>query len=88
MGAPVENWRHANVTFRAPAGRDDVVDVKVFRNRGFLVMPVQLSAEELAEVNAAGGVVFISIMGGGMPPVFVGSESTTKDVIAECGLWR
>jgi len=88
MGAPVQDWPHANMTFLAPPGRDDVIPVRVFRNRGFLVMPVQLDAAELAEVIAAGGVVYLSIMGSGMPPVFVGSESTTKDVIAECGLWK
>ncbi|MBA4338353.1 MAG: hypothetical protein C0421_05865 [Hyphomonas sp.] len=88
MGAPLQDWPHANMTFLPPDGRDDVIPVNVFRNRGFLVMPVQLSPEELAEVNASGGVVFLSIMGSGMPPVFVGSESATKDVIAECGLWR
>lgn len=88
MGAPVRNWPHANMTFMPPEGRDDVIPVDVFRNRGFIVMPIQLDAAELAEVNASGGVLFLSIMGHGMPPVFVGSESTVKDVIAEAGLWK
>lgn len=49
----------------------------------------QMSPEELAEINASGGKVFISIfMGKTQPPVFVGSESSTRALIADYGVWK
>lgn len=86
MADLINDWPHANFTFTAPPGRDDVTDARVFRNRAFVVLPWQLAPAERDEV-AATGRVFLSILGQGMPPVRVGSESDIRAMVADFGCW-
>ena len=86
MADLINDWPHANFTFRAPQGRDDVLDANVFRNRAYIVLPWQLTREELEEVSRTGRV-FLSILGHGMPPVRVGSESDIRAMVADYGVW-
>lgn len=75
-----------NVTMRAPEGEEDrVYDLKVFMNRGNTITAWQLTPEELANI-ARTGVVYVSFMGQGMPPTFVGDENSVRDVTAEGGV--
>jgi hypothetical protein len=78
-----------NRTLAAPKGEENVQPLPIFGNGTCCVSCWQLSAEELAEVIESGGKVFISIfMGKTLPPVFVGSESTTRGLIADYGVWK
>lgn len=68
----------ANLVMRAPKGEEDRVgDLHVFRNRGGLISAWALSDEEVAEIVRT-RTVYLSIMGGGMPPVFVAAESEMR----------
>lgn len=87
MARPVTDWPAANFVFTAPEGRDDVCDLQVFKNPQYTVSCWKLSPEELAEV-AKTGCVYLSIMGGGMPPVFLGSEDEVRALIGEHGVWE
>lgn len=72
------NITGANVTFRAPKGEEDrVSDLSVFRNRGGLISKWRLTPEEIEEVRRT-GFVYLNIMGQGMPPVWIGSESEMR----------
>ena len=74
----------ANFTFKAPDGRDDVSDLAVFMNRQQTVSRWQLSPAELSEILRT-GAVYVSIIGHGMPPIFIGSESVVRGHTAEFG---
>ena len=74
----------ANFTFKAPDGRDDVCDLAVFMNRQQTVSRWQLSPAELSEILRT-GAVYVSIIGHGMPPIFIGSESVVRGHTAEFG---
>jgi hypothetical protein len=41
--------------------------------------------DDVAEINHTGRIYLSVIMGGGMPPVFVGVESATRDLLADMG---
>lgn len=87
MGAPVVFPGH-NRTLAPPSGAENISPLPIFGNGTCCVSCWQLTPEELAEVNASGGMVFISIFyGDTQPPVFVGSELTTRDVVADYGVW-
>lgn len=84
MATLCETWPHANFTFHPPPGREDVSPARVFRNKSMIVLPWDLSAQELAEITRT-GQVFLSIMGQGMPPVYVGSETEVRGMVADYG---
>lgn len=81
----------ANFVFAAPEGRDDIVDLHTFRqpNGPANVSCWHLTAEELAEINRT-GCVFLSVMSGRLFfPAFVGSESTVRALVVDCGaVWE
>ncbi|MBK8197000.1 MAG: hypothetical protein IPK75_01430 [Acidobacteria bacterium] len=75
----------ANLVMRAPPGDEDRVgDLHVYRNRGGLVSAWQLSDEEVAEIVRT-RTVYLSIMGGGMPPVYLGAESDMRAFTLDYG---
>lgn len=75
----------ANVIFQAPAGEEDrVCDLAVFRNRGGLISAWELSDAELAEIVRT-RTVYLNVMGGDLPPVFVGSESEMRALSLDMG---
>lgn len=68
----------ANIVLRAPAGEEDRVrDLECFANRGGLISRWRLSPAELEEIQRT-GCVYLEVMGHGMPPVFIGSESEMR----------
>jgi hypothetical protein len=79
------DFEGTNVIMRAPAGRDDVQDVHAFRNRACCVTCWKLDPDAIAEVARTGRVYLSVFMKGGMPPVFVGSESETRQLTADFG---
>lgn len=84
MAAPVD-FTGTNTRMLPPKGREDVVEVKAFRNRACCVTCWQLSDDERAEVSRTGLVYLSVFMGGGMPPVFVGSEADVRAITADFG---
>lgn len=79
----------ANVVLQPPAGSENVQPLPIFRNGTCCVSCWQLTEEELAEIIASGGKVFVSIFSGAtQPPVFVGSENSTRGLIADYGVWK
>ena len=74
----------ANLPLGPPPGRPDVRPIQVFRNRACLVSCWQLSEAELAEIVRTGRV-YLAVMGFGMPPVFVASESEMRAFTVDAG---
>lgn len=84
-------WDGANSKMEPPAGHEaHVASISAFRTSQVCVTCWQLTPEELAEVIASGGKVFLSIFyGGGMPPAFVGSESQVRELLVDYGpVWK
>jgi len=70
----------ADTVFRAPKGKEDRVhDLECFMpdDRSEIVSCWRLTEAKLAEV-ATTGVVWLHIMGGGMPPVYVSGEALVQ----------
>jgi hypothetical protein len=88
MSTPVE-FKGQNVVLQPPRGSENVGPLPIFRNGTCCVSCWQLTPEELAEINANGGRVFLSVFfGNTQPPVYVGSETTTREAIADYGVWK
>lgn len=91
MGSAV-NFPGSNRTLTAPGGHEGhVSDLHVFANEQVCVSCWQLSAEELSEVVRSGGKLWLSVFfgGGTQSPTYVGSERTTREVVADYGpVWR
>lgn len=73
-----------------PGHEEDIGWLHCFRNGIVVVSAWKLSPEELAEVNANGGVVFMSVRSGqDVFPVFVGTEKVVASVVVdEGGVWK
>lgn len=79
-----------NAILKAPPGdEENCRSLSVFCNGVTCVSCWQLSEDELREVIVSGGKVFLSVFSGEtQPPVFVGSEQSTRDVNADYGVWK
>lgn len=81
----------SNFVFKAPDGREDILDLHTFRqpNGPCNVSRWRLTEEELAEVNRT-GCVWSSVMSGRIfYPAFVGSESAVCSVVIDYGaVWE
>jgi hypothetical protein len=88
MSEPVAFTGH-NMTLAPPKGSKNVGTLPIFRNGLCCVSCWQLTKEELAEVIASDGKVFITVMSGAtQPPIYVGSETTVREVCADYGVWK
>jgi hypothetical protein len=88
MGQPVD-FPGSNLDLGAPEGRDDVVPMRAFANRMYVVECWQLTPAEVQEVVMTGRV-WVSLMtgGSGPNPVLVGGEDTVRRFVADYGTWR
>jgi len=84
MGQPIA-FEGSNVGMRAPEGAENVQDMQVYRTRHSCVSCWTFSPEELAEINQTGRVFLSVLAGGQQPPVYVGSESTCREVMVDFG---
>lgn len=84
MGQPT-NFDGCNTVMRAPEGAENVQDMHVYRTRHSCVSCWTLSPEELAEINQNGRIFLSVLMSGQQPPVYVGSESTCREVMVDFG---
>lgn len=71
----------------APEGMEHQVDaLPCFRNGVMTVSCWQLTQEELNEVVASGGKVFLAVMfGATQPPVFLSDEHSVREVVGRYG---
>ena len=76
----------ANKIFRAPKNMENCVDLEVFQDETQIISCHRLTPEELEEVNRT-GVVWLSIIGQGIPPLLVSGtalvQTDGKPAIAE-----
>lgn len=89
MGSPVV-WPGANAVLGPPKGMDEQQcgALPIHRNGVTCVSCWELSEAEMREIIASRRV-FISIFSGvTQPPVFVGSESEVRSIIADYGAWK
>lgn len=83
MAAPIEfGWQNAVLV--GPPGSKGVGDLPVHRGaHGIVTSAWRLTSDELQEVVASGGVVYLSVFSGfTQPPVYVGDERTVLDMVA------
>jgi hypothetical protein len=79
----------ANRFFRPPPGNEHNVDgAHVFQNGTYTVMCWELSKEEIEEVVKTGKIYCSQMAGSMVIPVYVGSEQSTRDLIADHGVWK
>lgn len=79
----------SNKRFGPPPGDDRVEPLMVFDNGHVIVECWRLRPEELAEVVANGGILFVTVFARGLPPIFVGTEQNTRDLIQDYGgAWK
>lgn len=71
--AEMRHFPEANMTLRAPPGRDDVRDLPSFRHEGGPISCWQLSEKEMEEVRQT-GIVWLHVQGPTHPPVYIGGE--------------
>lgn len=75
-----------NKTLVAPKGMEDVVQpIQVYSTDQICVVASALTADELAEVLQTGIVWSTYVMGGTMPPSFIGSQKSVNEVIVQYG---
>lgn len=87
--AQAVDFQGSNMVLHAPAGSENVSDLRTFTNGMCSVSCWQLSPEEIAEV-AKTGRVFLSVFSGrSQPPVFVGGEEEVRALVVDFGgVWR
>ena len=83
MGHPVD-FDGSNVVMRAPEGAENVQDMHVYRTRHSCVSCWTFTSEELVEISRTGRI-FLSVLAGGQPPVYVGSESACRKLMVDFG---
>ena len=86
MAEPVA-FAGANFTYKAPADRDDIRDLVVFRQpKGPCnVACWQLDEDELREVTRTGQVFLLVASGSVIYPTFVGSEENARALALQYG---
>lgn len=88
MGIPVD-FNGTNKTFGPPVGEpeDRVATIRVFDNGHQIVECWLLSDVELEEIIRT-RKVWISLWCRGVPPLFIGSKSNVREIVADSGVWK
>lgn len=79
------DFKGTNIVMRAPEGREDVADIRAFKNDQCCVTCWELDLIERAEVARTGRVFLSVFMSGGMPPVFVGGAEEVRGITVDYG---
>lgn len=87
MSTPVE-FAGSNFVLGAPTGSDNVGPLPIFRNGTCCVSAWELTEEELAEIVRTRRVFLSVFYGNTQPPVYVGSETSCREVVADYGAWK
>ena len=84
MGQPID-FEGSNLVMRAPEGAENVQDMHVYRTRHSCVSCWTVTPDELAEITTTGRIFLSVLAGGQQPPLYVGSESTCREVMLDFG---
>jgi hypothetical protein len=84
MAHPV-HFAGANMRLLPPESAENVQEISTFTNGTCSVSCWELSAEEIDAIALTGRVWLSCLTGRTSPPVFVGSEETVRDVVADFG---
>ena len=84
MGQPID-FEGSNLVMRAPEGAENVQDMHVYRTRHSCVSCWTVTPDELAEITTTGRIFLSVLAGGQQPPVYIGSESTCREVMLDFG---
>ncbi|WP_430254320.1 hypothetical protein [Neorhizobium sp. DAR64872/K0K18] len=84
MGQPID-FEGSNLVMRAPEGAENVQNMHVYRTRHSCVSCWTVTPDELAEITMTGRIFLSVLAGGQQPPVYVGSESTCREVMIDFG---
>lgn len=87
MSEPV-TWPGSNFTLQPPAGSENIQPLPIFRNGTCCVSCWQLTEDEFAEIVATKRVFISVFWGNTQPPVFVGSETSVRELVADYGAWK
>lgn len=79
------NFKGSNIIMKAPDGAENVVDVHAFKNSESCVTAWAFTAGEVEEITKTGRIYVAVFFGGGMPPVFIGSESEVRAMTVDYG---
>lgn len=88
MGSPIK-FKGFNSELKAPSGMDELScsTLPVFKNGVNCVSCWKLTEEEIQEIIKTKRI-FVSLWSGvTQPPIYVGSEETTRQLIADNGVW-
>lgn len=85
----IVKFEGCNAVFSAPEGRDDVSDLPLFRGPIANVFAVELTNSEHAEYMRTGHIYVSILSGATFFPVYVGTESTVREIAADYGpVWK
>lgn len=87
MSEPVD-FQGANTVLRPPTGSDSILPLPIFRNGACCVSCWQLTDDEIAEIVRTKRVFLSVFSGKTQPPVYVGGEEGTRELIADYGVWK
>lgn len=77
-----------NFVLAPPQGSENVSPLPIFRNGTCCVSCWQLTPAEIEEVQRTGRVYLSVFFGWSQPPVYVGSEQSVRDIVADYGAWK
>ena len=87
MSIPVA-FPGSNAVLGPPPGSENIEPLPIFRNGTCCVSAWELTEEELAEIVKTKRVFLSVFFGNTQPPVYVGSESSVREMCADYGVWK
>jgi len=88
VARPVD-FKGSNIVLRPPAGSESSMQtLPIFRNGSCCVSCWELSSDEIEEITRTGRVYLSVFSGATQPPVYVGSETRVRDMVADTGVWK
>lgn len=79
----------ANTNLTAPVGQEETVNaLPAFRNGTTVTSCWRFTPDELRAIFETGCVFVTTWSGITTYPLYVGSEDTTREVVAEHGIWK
>jgi hypothetical protein len=87
MSKPVA-FPGSNYTLGAPPGAENVSPLPIFRNGTCCVSAWELTDAEIAEIVKSRRVFLSVFFGNSQPPVYVGSETSVREIVADYGAWK
>lgn len=83
------DFKGTTITLTPPSGMDEmqVRTIRAYRNDLYFVTCWEFTDEEITEIIRTRRV-YLSVMSqASMPPVYIGSEGDTRDLISDHGAW-